>query len=65
VARADADANVTLTPAGNADPGRVTLMRDFAGGVLIGAERGCSWQGRRRTVVAPSGEFPTSLNSAC
>jgi hypothetical protein len=31
---------VTLTPAGNADPGRVTLMRDFAGGVLIRAERG-------------------------
>lgn len=40
MARADADANVTLTPAGNADPGRVTLMRDFAGGVLIGADRG-------------------------
>jgi hypothetical protein len=31
---------VTLTPAGAADPGRVSLMRDFAGGVLIGAERG-------------------------
>ena len=40
VARADADANVTLTPAGNAGPGRVTLMRDFAGGVLIRADRG-------------------------
>jgi hypothetical protein len=40
VARAEADANVTLTPAGNADPGRVTLMRDFAGRVLIGAGRG-------------------------
>lgn len=40
VARAEADATVTLTPAGNADPGRVALMRDFAGGVLIGAERG-------------------------
>jgi ligand-binding sensor domain-containing protein len=31
---------VTLTPAGVADPGRISLMRDFAGGVLIGAERG-------------------------
>jgi hypothetical protein len=40
VARAEADGKVTLTPAGNADPGRVSLMRDFAGAVLIGAERG-------------------------
>ena len=57
MACADADANVTLTPAGNADPGRVTLMRDFAGGVLIGAGgvRGRAGGGRwlRRAVSLP------------
>ena len=36
----EAGGKVTLTPAGIADPGRISLMRDFAGGVLIGAERG-------------------------
>lgn len=35
-----AGGKVTLTPAGAADPGRISLMRDFAGGVLVGAERG-------------------------
>jgi hypothetical protein len=40
VGRVDASGKVTLTPAGIADPGRISMMRDFAGGVLIGAERG-------------------------
>jgi hypothetical protein len=31
---------LTLTSAGASDPGRISQMRDFAGGVLIAAERG-------------------------
>ena len=36
----EAGGKLTLTPAGVADPGRISLIRDFAGGVLIAAERG-------------------------
>lgn len=36
----EAGGKVTLTSAGVGDPGRITLMRDFAGGLLIAAERG-------------------------
>jgi hypothetical protein len=39
VARA-AGGKVTLTSAGVVDPGRIALMRNFGGGVLVGAERG-------------------------
>ena len=39
VARA-AGGKVTLTSAGTTDPGRISLMRNFGGGVLVGAERG-------------------------
>jgi hypothetical protein len=38
--RVEAGGKVTLTSAGVADPGRISRMRDFAGDVLIGAERG-------------------------
>ena len=48
VARA-AGGTVTLTPAGVADPGRISLMRDLpvARADRSGA-RACSWRGRRR-----------------
>ena len=35
-----AGGKVTLTSAGTTDPGRIALIRNFGGGVLVGAERG-------------------------
>jgi hypothetical protein len=45
----EAGGKVMLSRAGTADPGRVSLMRDFAGVVMIGAERGVF-------VAAPAGD---------
>jgi ligand-binding sensor domain-containing protein len=36
----EAGGKITVSPAGNADTGRVNHMSDFAGAMLIGGEKG-------------------------
>lgn len=56
VGRVEAGGKMVLASAGAAEPGRISLMRDFAGGVLIGAERGVLMAGPAAGARACAGQ---------